>query len=59
MSATATDKRHPPSTDQQCAKGPADPSCHCGRTLTTCNGCGSPRCTACDPYRSDDCDIGR
>ncbi len=29
--------------------------CHCGHALTTCPGCESGRCLACDPYSSDDC----
>jgi hypothetical protein len=29
--------------------------CHCGHALTTCVGCESGRCLACDPYSSDDC----
>lgn len=30
-------------------------ACHCGHALTTCPGCESGRCLACDPYSSDDC----
>ncbi len=40
------------------ANRPGAMRCHCGEPLTTCAGCGEPRCAACDPYRSDDCAFG-
>ena len=31
--------------------------CDCGTLLESCVACASPRCTSCEPYVSDDCDI--
>ena len=32
--------------------------CECGELLEPCTGCAEPRCTACDPYLTDDCGVG-
>ena len=41
-----------PNTDRSAT---GESVCHCGHALTTCPGCTSGRCLACDPYSSDDC----
>ena len=30
-------------------------SCPCGTHLSSCAGCGEPRCLSCKPYQAEDC----
>ncbi len=31
--------------------------CDCGTPVEVCVGCGGARCTACEPYVTDDCTV--
>jgi len=31
--------------------------CDCGQPVEPCAGCSAPRCTACEPYVSEDCTV--